>query len=225
MDIEYWWLLALPLFFALGWLAARIDIKQLVSESRALPLSYFKGLNFPAERAARQGDRGFHRSRQSRSADRRAPFRARQPVPPARRGRARHPHAPEPRRAARSAGRSEARGALRARAGLPQSGLLDRAEELFLKLDGTPHAEAGAQVPARDLPAGEGLAESDRHRGKARIGHGPLAPERDREFLLRARERRDDASRARSPRGLISRRRSRITACACARTFCSAISR
>src|SRR5215212_9288258 len=46
MDFEYWWLLALPLFFALGWLAARIDIKQLVSESRALPLSYFKGLNF-----------------------------------------------------------------------------------------------------------------------------------------------------------------------------------
>src|SRR5947207_9943983 len=46
MDIEYWWLLALPLFFALGWLAARIDIKQLLSESRALPLSYFKGLNF-----------------------------------------------------------------------------------------------------------------------------------------------------------------------------------
>src|SRR5215210_5933533 len=46
MDIEYWWLLALPLFFALGWLAARIDIKQVVSESRALPLSYFKGLNF-----------------------------------------------------------------------------------------------------------------------------------------------------------------------------------
>ncbi|HET9664985.1 MAG TPA: lipopolysaccharide assembly protein LapB, partial [Burkholderiales bacterium] len=46
MDIEYWWLLALPLFFALGWLAARIDIKQIVSESRALPVSYFKGLNF-----------------------------------------------------------------------------------------------------------------------------------------------------------------------------------
>ncbi|MBI3918898.1 MAG: lipopolysaccharide assembly protein LapB [Betaproteobacteria bacterium] len=46
MDIEYWWLLALPLFFALGWLAARVDIKQLMSESRALPISYFKGLNF-----------------------------------------------------------------------------------------------------------------------------------------------------------------------------------
>ncbi len=46
MEIEYWWLLALPLFFALGWFAARIDIKQLISESRTLPMSYFKGLNF-----------------------------------------------------------------------------------------------------------------------------------------------------------------------------------
>ena len=46
MEFEYWWLLAFPLFFGLGWLAARIDIKHLVSESRALPMSYFKGLNF-----------------------------------------------------------------------------------------------------------------------------------------------------------------------------------
>lgn len=46
MDVEYWWLLALPLFFGLGWMAARIDIKQLLSESRVLPVSYFKGLNF-----------------------------------------------------------------------------------------------------------------------------------------------------------------------------------
>jgi lipopolysaccharide biosynthesis regulator YciM len=46
LEFEYWWLLALPLFFLLGWLAARVDIKHLVSESRALPRSYFKGLNF-----------------------------------------------------------------------------------------------------------------------------------------------------------------------------------
>src|SRR3989304_644045 len=46
MEIEYWWLLALPIFFALGWVAARVDIKQLLLESRALPLSYFRGLNF-----------------------------------------------------------------------------------------------------------------------------------------------------------------------------------
>ncbi|HVE49353.1 MAG TPA: lipopolysaccharide assembly protein LapB [Casimicrobiaceae bacterium] len=47
MDLEPWWLLAIPvLFFALGWIAARIDIKHLLTESRALPLSYFRGLNF-----------------------------------------------------------------------------------------------------------------------------------------------------------------------------------
>jgi lipopolysaccharide biosynthesis regulator YciM len=46
MEFEIWWLLGFPLFFALGWLAARVDIKQLLSESRALPSSYFKGLNF-----------------------------------------------------------------------------------------------------------------------------------------------------------------------------------
>jgi lipopolysaccharide biosynthesis regulator YciM len=46
MEYEYWWLLAFPLFFGLGWMAARIDIKHLVTESRTLPLSYFKGLNF-----------------------------------------------------------------------------------------------------------------------------------------------------------------------------------
>lgn len=46
MEIEYWWLLALPLFFALGWMAARVDIRHLLSESRVLPSSYFKGLNF-----------------------------------------------------------------------------------------------------------------------------------------------------------------------------------
>jgi lipopolysaccharide biosynthesis regulator YciM len=46
MEFEYWWLLALPLFFALGWLAARMDLKQLLTESSALPTAYFKGLNF-----------------------------------------------------------------------------------------------------------------------------------------------------------------------------------
>ena len=49
MEFETWWtwaLVLLPLFFGLGWMAARIDIKQIVSESRALPRSYFKGLNF-----------------------------------------------------------------------------------------------------------------------------------------------------------------------------------
>jgi len=46
-DFELWWLLPIPaLFFAMGWIAARIDIKHLLRESRALPLTYFRGLNF-----------------------------------------------------------------------------------------------------------------------------------------------------------------------------------
>ena len=46
MEFELWWLLAFPLFFVLGWLAARVDIKHLVKESRALPRTYLTGLNF-----------------------------------------------------------------------------------------------------------------------------------------------------------------------------------
>ncbi len=46
IEFEYWQLLLFPLFFVLGWAAARIDIKHLVRESRALPRSYFQGLNF-----------------------------------------------------------------------------------------------------------------------------------------------------------------------------------
>lgn len=46
MEFELWWLLGIPVFFALGWIAARVDIRQLVSESRSLPRGYFKGLNF-----------------------------------------------------------------------------------------------------------------------------------------------------------------------------------
>jgi lipopolysaccharide biosynthesis regulator YciM len=46
MEVELWWLLALPAFFILGWLAARIDIRHLLRESRRLPRSYFQGLNF-----------------------------------------------------------------------------------------------------------------------------------------------------------------------------------
>jgi lipopolysaccharide assembly protein B len=46
MEFEYWWLLALPVFFGMGWVTARIDLKSLLSESRALPSSYFRGLNF-----------------------------------------------------------------------------------------------------------------------------------------------------------------------------------
>ncbi|MFA5596897.1 MAG: lipopolysaccharide assembly protein LapB [Pusillimonas sp.] len=46
MDFEPWWLILLPVLFGLGWVAARVDIRQMLSETRNLPDSYFKGLNF-----------------------------------------------------------------------------------------------------------------------------------------------------------------------------------
>ena len=46
MEFETWMLIGIPLFFAMGWMTARVDIRQLLSESRTLPRGYFKGLNF-----------------------------------------------------------------------------------------------------------------------------------------------------------------------------------
>jgi lipopolysaccharide biosynthesis regulator YciM len=46
VDFESWWLIFMPLLFALGWMAARFDVRQMLSETRNLPDSYFRGLNF-----------------------------------------------------------------------------------------------------------------------------------------------------------------------------------
>ncbi|KAG0165644.1 hypothetical protein DFQ28_006217 [Apophysomyces sp. BC1034] len=46
MDLDFWWLLIVPVAFGLGWVAARYDLKHLLSESASLPRSYFRGLNF-----------------------------------------------------------------------------------------------------------------------------------------------------------------------------------
>lgn len=39
------WLLVLPVVFVLGWLASRLDLRQMRIESRTNPKAYFKGLN------------------------------------------------------------------------------------------------------------------------------------------------------------------------------------
>jgi len=39
-------LLALPVVFVLGWMASRLDVRQLRMENRQAPKAYFKGLNF-----------------------------------------------------------------------------------------------------------------------------------------------------------------------------------
>jgi lipopolysaccharide biosynthesis regulator YciM len=51
IEFEYWQLLLFPLFFGLGWAAARIDIRHLVKESRAAAF-VFSGAQLLAQRAA-----------------------------------------------------------------------------------------------------------------------------------------------------------------------------
>jgi lipopolysaccharide biosynthesis regulator YciM len=47
MDFDLSWiLLGLPLSFGLGWLASRLDLRQLRIENQQAPKAYFKGLNF-----------------------------------------------------------------------------------------------------------------------------------------------------------------------------------
>ena len=41
----YWLLLAAPVMFLLGWMASRLDLRQLRREDQASPQAYFKGLN------------------------------------------------------------------------------------------------------------------------------------------------------------------------------------
>lgn len=45
MEFDIWWVLAVPLFFGAGWLAARIEGRVARSRARGLPAAYFKALN------------------------------------------------------------------------------------------------------------------------------------------------------------------------------------
>ncbi|MBI3367893.1 MAG: lipopolysaccharide assembly protein LapB [Burkholderiales bacterium] len=45
IDLLQWLLIGLPVAFALGWLASRIDLRQWKRADRASPKAYFKGLN------------------------------------------------------------------------------------------------------------------------------------------------------------------------------------
>jgi len=145
MEIEYWWLLVLPLFFGLGWLAARVDLKQLLFESRALPRSYFKGLNFLLNE---QPDKAIEAFIEVVKVDPEtielhfalgSLFRRRGEVE-----RAIRMHQNLVERPGLAAEQK-----LAALSELAQdyfkAGLLDRAEELFLKLEATPYAEQALQ--------------------------------------------------------------------------------
>ena len=142
MELEFWWLLALPLFFALGWLAARVDIKQLLSESRTLPMSYFKGLNFLLNE---QPDKAIDAFIEVVKVDPQTIelhfalgnlFRRRGEVERAIRM---HQNLIERLDLEES---QKLLALFELAQDYLKAGLLDRAEELFLKLEATPHAEA-----------------------------------------------------------------------------------
>ncbi|HEY6282088.1 MAG TPA: lipopolysaccharide assembly protein LapB [Burkholderiales bacterium] len=145
MEIEFWWLLALPLFFSLGWITARIDIKQLLLESRALPISYFKGLNFLLNE---QPDKAIEAFIEVVKVDPKTVelhfalgnlFRRRGEVE-----RAIRMHQNLAERA--DLGQDQKLNAMFELAkDYLKAGLLDRAEELFSKLQNTPHAEAASK--------------------------------------------------------------------------------
>jgi len=47
MELDLMWILVgLPLAFGLGWLASRLDLRQLRIDNRQAPRAYFKGLNY-----------------------------------------------------------------------------------------------------------------------------------------------------------------------------------
>ena len=146
MDFDLWWLLPIPaVFFALGWIAARIDIKHLLRESRALPLSYFRGLNFLLNE---QPDKAIESFIEVVKVDPQtidlhfalgSLFRRQGEIDRAIRMHQNlldRPDLPAERRVAATYELAE---------DFHRAGLLDRAEELFTKLNGTPfeHAALG----------------------------------------------------------------------------------
>jgi lipopolysaccharide assembly protein B len=45
LELDLWWLLLLPVFFSLGWLAARVDMRAVLKQAREVPAGFFRGLD------------------------------------------------------------------------------------------------------------------------------------------------------------------------------------
>ena len=139
MDFDIsWLLLGLPVAFVLGWLASRFDLRQLRLENRRAPKAYFRGLNFLLNEQQDQAIDAFIEAVQNDPDTSELHFALGNLF--RRRG--------EYERAVRVhhhlLSRGDLSGADRHRAqhalalDYLRAGLLDRAEEALLKLDGTP---------------------------------------------------------------------------------------
>ncbi|AXK39717.1 lipopolysaccharide assembly protein LapB [Crenobacter cavernae] len=45
LELDLWWLLLFPAFFALGWLAARVDMRAVLKQAKSVPAGFFRGLD------------------------------------------------------------------------------------------------------------------------------------------------------------------------------------
>ncbi len=135
-----WILLGLPLAFVLGWLASRMDVRQMRLENRQAPKAYFKGLNFLLNEQQDQAIDAFIEAMQNDPDTAELHFALGNLF--RRRGeyhRAVRVHEHLLQRADLSQADRE-----RAQHGLAQdflkAGLLDRAEDALRRLEGTPYA-------------------------------------------------------------------------------------
>jgi len=154
----------------MGWIAARVDLKSLLSESRQMPGRVLPGPEFPLERAARQGDRVVPAGRQEHPQTVELQFAAGEPVPP--RGEVDRAirNAPGTSWPARTCRGGAAQGLLRARAGLLQGGLLDHRRVGAVKIaetDASPRSIATCSTSTSRRRTGARPSRGAQARGEA----------------------------------------------------------
>jgi lipopolysaccharide biosynthesis regulator YciM len=182
MDFDLSWiLLGLPVTFMLGWLASRLDLRQLRIENRQAPKAYFKGLNFLLNEQQDQAIDAFIEAVQNDPDTSELHFALGNLF----RRRGEYERAVRVHEHLLSRGDLSATDRHRAQHALAldylKAGLLDRAEEALLKLGGTPfEAEARMALLAnyersRDWAHAAQVAQKLEHAGQgsfsARLAH------------------------------------------------------
>ena len=182
MDFDLTWiLLGLPVTFMLGWLASRLDLRQLRIENRQAPKAYFRGLNFLLNEQQDQAIDAFIEAVQNDPDTSELHFALGNLF----RRRGEYERAVRVHEHLLSRGDLSATDRHRAQHALAldylKAGLLDRAEEALLKLEGTPfEAEARLALLAnyersRDWAHAAVVAQKLEHAGQgsfsARLAH------------------------------------------------------
>ncbi len=182
MDFDVsWLLLGLPLAFVLGWIASRFDLRQLRMENRRAPKAYFRGLNFLLNEQQDQAIDAFIEAVQNDPDTSELHFALGNLF----RRRGEYERAVRVHQHLLSRGDLSAADRHRAQHALAldylRAGLLDRAEEALLKLDGTPF-EAEARLAllanyersrdwARAAEVAQRLERSDQGSFAGRLAH------------------------------------------------------